>query len=221
VIAEIVELVAGVELLARALGQEDLPTAAGLADARCSMDVEAEVRLVPDVRLAGVHSHPHAQIDARGPRVPHESQLGGDEGVGRGLEHRKGDEELVTALVDHDAVPALDRLPEEAAVVVEHVRVAVAEPLQELGRPLDVGENESDCSIGKIRHRSLLQGISARTRVPEPGGLSTSSRPLRDATRSASPRRPEPSHGSAPPIPSSVTSTTAVPVSPLDSHFHR
>src|SRR5581483_526007 len=58
------------------------------------------------------------------------------------------------------------------------------------------------------RHES---GISATTRVPPPGGLSTSRRPSRTATRSARPRSPEPPPGSAPPTPSSATSTTTRP----------
>src|SRR5262249_4043541 len=54
-------------------------------------------------------------------------------------------------------------------------------------------------------------GISACTRVPCPGGLSTVSRPSSACTRSSRPRRPDPRAGSAPPTPSSSTSTTTSP----------
>ena len=56
-------------------------------------------------------------------------------------------------------------------------------------------------------------GISALSRVPPAGGLQIFRRPSSASTRSASPRRPEPSFGSAPPLPSSVTSTTSLPFS--------
>ena len=48
-------------------------------------------------------------------------------------------------------------------------------------------------------------------RVPPPGGLSTSSRPFSASTRAASPRSPVPPAGSAPPTPSSATTTVAAP----------
>ena len=56
-------------------------------------------------------------------------------------------------------------------------------------------------------------GNSAVTTVPSPGGLETKSRPSSAATRSDSPRSPEPALSSAPPTPSSAISITAT--SPL------
>ena len=52
-------------------------------------------------------------------------------------------------------------------------------------------------------------GISARRVVPDPGGESSAREPSSAPTRSTRPRRPEPRPGSAPPTPSSRTSTSA------------
>src|SRR5215213_3244453 len=52
------------------------------------------------------------------------------------------------------------------------------------------------------------RGISAASRVPEPAWLSISTVPSSASTRSASPRKPDPFSGSAPPTPSSMTSIT-------------
>ncbi len=53
-------------------------------------------------------------------------------------------------------------------------------------------------------------GSSAVSTVPPPGGLTTTRRPPSAPTRSASPRSPEPTTPSAPPIPSSVTVIASV-----------
>ena len=52
-------------------------------------------------------------------------------------------------------------------------------------------------------------GIRARSRSRGPGGLSSSRAPSSAATRSSRPRSPEPCARTAPPTPSSHTSTTA------------
>ena len=52
-------------------------------------------------------------------------------------------------------------------------------------------------------------GSTARTSVPSPGGLVTTSSPSTAPTRSASPVSPEPVPACAPPTPSSSTSTTS------------
>src|SRR5204862_7215846 len=61
-VTQIFELVLGVELIARSCGEQDLAAAARLADARGAVRVQAEVRAVAGVRLAGVHAPPHAEV---------------------------------------------------------------------------------------------------------------------------------------------------------------
>ncbi len=56
-----------------------------------------------------------------------------------------------------------------------------------------------------------FRGISALSRVPRPRELSMWSRPPRASIRSARPTRPVPLRGSAPPTPSSVTTTVTLP----------
>src|SRR5581483_1388006 len=76
------------------------------------------------------------------------------------------------------------------------------EPLAQQGRVV------RDDGAQRLRHRT---GSSARTTVPRPGELATSSVPSSASTRSRRPQRPEPPRGSAPPAPSSETRTVARP----------
>jgi hypothetical protein len=72
------------------------------------------------------------------------SALGGRGSIGRAACVVEDDEELITAMVDHMPSDGLDGFAKETAVVAKDLRVAVAEPLEKLGRPFDVGEEESD-----------------------------------------------------------------------------
>src|SRR5262249_56142186 len=90
----------------------------------------------------------------------------------------------------------------EVGGVLEDVGVGGGEPGQESRRILDVAEEEGEAHC---------TGISATTVVPAPATLSISRRPASVSTRSRKPHRPDPRPGSAPPAPSSCTSTRADP----------
>jgi hypothetical protein len=66
---------------------------------------------------------------------------------GRGVARaREREEEGVALRVDLDSLARPERLADDAPVLGDQVRVAVAEPFQEPGRALDVAEHERDCS---------------------------------------------------------------------------
>ena len=156
-LAEILDVMRGVELRSRARREQDLPAAARLADACRPVHIEPEVRALTDGRLAGVQPDPDAEGRLGRPLVLREGLLSRNDRVGGGFRVGEDDEELVAPLIDDDSVPLFHRSAEEAAVVVEDVGVLVAETLDELRRPFDIREDECDRSMRKIRHATLLQ----------------------------------------------------------------
>ena len=91
---------------------------AGRADARRADDVDPEVAVLADLRLAGVQSHPHADLRAARPLVRAERALGFDRGVGRVLRAREREEEGVALRVDLGAAVAVHRAAHDPPVVV-------------------------------------------------------------------------------------------------------
>src|SRR5947209_4794726 len=81
---------------------------------------------------------------------------------------------------------------------------------------LKAGLLEQTCDSFTQQHRIIgddhPHGILALTVVPLPSALVSSSRPSSAATRSESPRSPDPCARSAPPTPSSLTCTSTWPL---------
>jgi hypothetical protein len=88
--------------------------------------------------LAGVETHPDANLHSVAPGVRSERPLrcnGGRDGVSRTGE---GDEKGVSLRVDLDAAALRERGTKKMAMFGKHVAVALAQPLYELGaRPLN------------------------------------------------------------------------------------
>ena len=133
---------------ARRLREEDLPAAADGADAGRAHDVEPDVALLVDRRLAGVQAHPHAHVRLAGPGLRRVRALSLDRGGHRVARAREREEERVALRVDLDPVARSERVADEASVRRQHVAVVVTEALEELRRVLDVGEHEGDRSAG-------------------------------------------------------------------------
>ena len=118
---------------ARGFGQEDLPAVPGGADARRADDVEADVALVADGRLARVESHSHLDRVAVRPVVGSEGALrlnrAGDR-ISRPLER---EEERVTLRVDLASADPAQGLAEDAPLLAQHLAVALPQAAHELG----------------------------------------------------------------------------------------
>jgi hypothetical protein len=62
----------------------------------------------------------------------------------------EGNKEAVPLRVDLNAAVPRKRRPQQATVVAQHARVAVAERMQKPGRPFNVGEEKRDPARRKI-----------------------------------------------------------------------
>ncbi len=123
------------------LRQQHLTPVPGRCDACSFVYVVSDVALLDQVRSAGVDAHAHADLafGERVLRLPRRL-----EGAGRGWE---GDEEGVPLRIDLDATVAGDGLAQDVTMLPERLCIPVgAQLVQELRRPLHVGEQEGDSS---------------------------------------------------------------------------
>ena len=140
------------EQVVRRLRHEDLPTVPGRRDARGAMDGNARVRAVGRRGLTRVDSDANSDIGAVRPRMLRQRPLsvdGSEHGVARVCEC---DEERITLGVDLVTVVRCERFAKDPLVLGQHRLIAVAQPLDELGRPLDIGEEKGDRAAGNLRH---------------------------------------------------------------------
>jgi hypothetical protein len=67
----------------------------------------------------------------------------------------EGGEQLIGTAVDLVSSRVSDGLSEQTPLLVESGRVALPEPLDELGRSLDIGEHQSDGPDRRLDHVDL------------------------------------------------------------------
>ena len=121
-------------------------------DAGGAVDVNPDVAFVAEVGRAGVQTHAHADRT----RGQSSQRVGGRlECAGCG---REGDEEGVPLGIHLDAVVAGAGLADHAPVLGERRGVCLRSQLvQQLGRALDVGEQEGDRAGGEIAsHEEMM-----------------------------------------------------------------
>jgi hypothetical protein len=136
----------------------------GRGDARSQVHVGPDVALRGQVGRAGVEAHAHPDR-ARGERRL--CRGGRAERPRRGWED---DEEGIALGIDLDAAARAERRPQDAAMLPECLRICLrAELVQQLGRALDVGEQEGDRAVGEIaphsRHDALEKYESLALRL--------------------------------------------------------
>src|SRR5439155_12312154 len=146
VLTEVTQLDVAAEQVACRLGDQHLPAVPGRRDPGRTMDIDPDVSLLGDDRLACVQAHAYAN------RPLAQRLLGVRRCCERVLRTPKGDEEGVTLRVDLDAVVAVKDLAQKAPVVGERVDVAVAELMVQPRRAFDVREEERDSAGWQLAH---------------------------------------------------------------------
>ena len=151
-----------VEQRPRRRRDQHLTAVPGGHDPRCPMDVHAHVVRRHGERLARVDPDPDPDLDAGRPvRASEGSQTVGrrrDRVLGSRERHEQG----VALLVHGVAGAPLECLQQQPPMELQHAGVGVrAEPFQELGRTLDIGEQEGD-GPGRLRdHRATMAVVAA------------------------------------------------------------
>ena len=141
----------------RCVRDKHLATVCGGADARTSVDCEARVPAVCRRCLTGVDAHPDLDMRAVRPVTACKSTLSLDRGQ-HGLVHtREGDEESVALSIDLMAAVVRKSLTEKFVVRRQQVRVRASRLPEKPSGPLDVGEEEGDCTARQVDHVRLQE----------------------------------------------------------------
>ena len=145
VLAEIPKLVRTDEITRR-LRNEHLPAVADRGDARCPVNIDSDIALLRQERLACVESNSHANwtfqcaLRIRG----RSERLAGT---------REGNEEGIALGVHLDTTVPRERIAQRVSMRCKLIRVCVTELVQQTRRALDVREQEGDGAGWKISRR--------------------------------------------------------------------
>ena len=145
-LAEVVELGVLTEERVRRRRHHDLPAVPARCDAGGVMDIEADVPLARQNRLAGVQPHPHSH----GCRSQESlAELRRRRGVRRGAEDH---EERVSLRVDLGPAVLRERLAEECPMRGEQVGIGGTVLVEEIGGALDVREEQGEGAGREVAH---------------------------------------------------------------------
>ncbi len=130
-------------------------------DPRTQIHVLPHVSLRSQVRRAGMEAHPDADR-AGGQRLLRLAR-----GLNRLRRAREGVEEGIPLRIDLHAAAGREHLSQQAPVLCQRLGVRLrAELVQELGRPLDVGEEKGDGAGGELLpHRTNHESARVRAQV--------------------------------------------------------
>jgi hypothetical protein len=115
------------------------------------MDIDADVALLREERLARVQAHAHTN----GTQAERRSSFPGRGECVRGL--GKGNEERVALRVHFDTAVPGEGVAEYAPVLGKYRRIFIPELAQKPRRSLDVREEESDGASGQFGHTGMMR----------------------------------------------------------------
>jgi hypothetical protein len=156
VLAEIAEVDRRVEQVPRRLREENLTAVRDGGDPRRAHDVDPDVAVTGEPRLAGVDPDPDPERGRRERILRLPSRRDGVTGA------RECDEERVSLRIDLDARVARHHLPKEPAVLRQHLPVGVAELAESPGRTFDIREEERDGATRKLAHATMMERVCSR-----------------------------------------------------------
>ena len=139
-------------MLGGRLRDQHLAAVADRADPRGSVDGQPHVPLAGHVRLARVQADANPQLDAVGPGVARERPLNLGCRAHRVLGTGERHEERVALVVDLLSAVSREDVSQHTMVLFEQARVALAEGREQLGRALDVREEECRCRRRRLTH---------------------------------------------------------------------
>jgi uncharacterized protein YyaL (SSP411 family) len=134
------------------LRHEDVPAAPRGTDPRRAHDIQADVPFLAHRRLAGVQAHPHLELNALRPGMFAECALCAHRAGDSVTRAREREEERIALGVDLAPSRVSEQLAEDPSLFAQHLRVALPESSHQLGRALDVCEQEGDRSARKGAH---------------------------------------------------------------------